>query len=123
MMRYTLRDIRGLRPEIETELGKVGVTSLPRLAALAQDDERRRAIARETGLNPAQLRRFVGMSEILSLAGITPRHAKALFDAGVDSYEKLRTERQEHLFTILGKVDPATPDMLRYWIQNGPNAV
>jgi len=121
-MRYSLTDVRGLRPQIEAQLRRVGVDSVPRLAGLARDDDRRRAVARETGLDPAQLRRFVGMSEILSLAGMTPRQANVLFDAGVDSFEKLRTGRQEHLFAILDKVDPATPEMVRYWIENGPAA-
>lgn len=119
-MGYAMEDIRGMRPEVEAKIRDVGVGSVREMAALAADTPRRTGIARALGLDPALFRRFVGMAEILTLEGITPRHARALFDAGIISFERLRTERQDLLVRILRPVDPDALETLRHWMRKGP---
>lgn len=119
-MKLSLRSIRGVRPEVASRLASAGVRNLKDLVALGRDDDHRRHIVEQTGLAPATLRRFVGMAEVLSLDGVTPRHADALFDAGIDSFEKLRTERQERLVLVLQPVDPLPNEMLTRWVTEGP---
>lgn len=120
-MHPTLKEIRGLHAPMAEKLAQVDVVDLDDLVALARDDERRRSVAAWTGLHPAQLRRFVGMAEILSLEEMAREPANALFDAGIDSFEKLRAEPRERLRGVLVPVDARADDHIRAWTARGPS--
>ncbi len=117
-----LTDVPGLKPNVSRKLEAEGIRSLSELAVLEFTPDRRRHIAERTGLTPAAALRFAGLAGILRLEGMTERHARVLITAGIDSYEKLRTEKKERLARLLSEVDPAPEELLAGWIGTGPLA-
>ncbi len=114
-----LLEVPGLAPAVAHKLEGQGVRSLAELAALEYTVDRRRHIAERIGLTPAAAKRFAGLAGILRLDGMTERHARVLFEAGIDSFEKLRGEKKDRLTTLLGEVDPDPDALLARWIGAG----
>lgn len=117
-----LADVPGVRGGIRAKLARAGIRTLDDLAELEHDADRRRDIARETGLSRAAALRFAGLAGILRLEGMSDEHARVLIEAGVDSYEKLRGESRERLLLLLSPVEPHAEDALESWIGPDPPA-
>jgi len=112
-------DVPGIRPGIRSKLTRAGIRTLDDLADLEHDADRRRDVARQTGLSPAAALRFAGLAGLLRLEGMTDEHSRVLIEAGIDSSEKLRGESKDRLVRLLSTVEPDPVGTLEGWIGVG----
>lgn len=93
--------VAGIGHRQATKLRKVGIRTSKALSECASTRRGRTQLAKETGLSPKDLQRWVHHADLLRVKGVGSEYALLLVEAGVDT---LRDLRRRNPTALLAKI-------------------
>ncbi|MEM7200906.1 MAG: DUF4332 domain-containing protein [Planctomycetota bacterium] len=104
MTDYPITEIVGISRDQARLLAESGIQSSGDLLAYCYNRRTRESTASLTGLDPALLRRWTNMADLLRVGGLTPPAAELLEAAGVTSVLELRNWDADHLVAKIQRI-------------------
>lgn len=101
--------IEGIGAAHASALSRAGVTHVRHLLQRAATASEREALARETGLSPAQLLEWVNHIDLMRIRGVGAEYSDLLEAAGVDSPVELAQHSPALLATLLAQTNAQHP--------------
>jgi len=96
-----LRDIPGVNPAYIGRLAGVGIKHTKHLFERGRSKRDRAELSRQVGVPGDGLLELVGLSDLARIGGVGPVFARIIFEAGVESVEKLSHACADELFEQL----------------------
>jgi predicted flap endonuclease-1-like 5' DNA nuclease len=101
--------IEGIGAAHASALARAGVTHVRHLLQRAATASGREALARETGLSPAQLLEWLNHIDLMRIRGVGAEYSDLLEAAGVDSPVDLAQHSPARLATLLAQTNAEHP--------------
>ena len=101
--------IEGIGTTHASALSRAGVTHVRHLLQRAATESGRAALARETGLSPAQLLEWLNHIDLLRIRGVGAEYSDLLEAAGVVSPAQLARHSPARLATLLAQTNAEHP--------------
>ncbi len=96
-----LKDIPGVNPQHIERLAAVGVKHTKHLFERARSRDDRIELSRLANVPGDDLLELVRLSDLVRIGGVGPVFARIIFDAGIDTLEKLSSSAPDKLFEEL----------------------
>jgi len=96
-----LRDIPGVNPAHIERLAGVGIKNSKHLFERGKTFRDRAELSRQVDVPGSALLELVGLSDLVRISGVGPVFARIIFEAGIDTLEKLSMSSADALFEKL----------------------
>jgi hypothetical protein len=106
-MTYNIKDFKAIAPELVTKLAGLNIHTTDDFMKLVKDPKGLTALTLKAGVEPTTMDRLFKITQLTKVDGVKLPHAELLYHSGVDSVEKLVTEKPEMLLTRLTEVNTA----------------
>ena len=106
-MNYRIEDIEGIGPVYAGKLAAAGIRKTGDLLAKCGSAKGRREVAKETGLDEAQLLKWANMADLMRISGVGEEYSELLEAAGVDTVKELKHRNAENLTAKMAEVNAA----------------
>nr|WP_290665180.1 DUF4332 domain-containing protein [Ardenticatena sp.] len=100
-MGVTLRELRGMTPQIETKLKALGVKNSDDLLAMAKTPAARRDLAAKLGVDPSVVLELANRADLARIHGIGGVYSDLLEAAGVDTVKELARRNPKNLHATI----------------------
>jgi predicted RecB family nuclease len=97
---FKLKDFRGIRADVLTQLERVGLKTAIQMLAAGQTPTLRAALAKQAGIAEEAVLELVKLSDLSRLPGVKGLRARLYYDAGVDTVEKLAACEPKDLLSL-----------------------
>ena len=104
-MKYEIETIEGIGPTYGEKLKAVGISDTENLLQRCANRSGRTDVAKETGLQAAQLLKWANMADLMRISGVGEEYSELLEAAGVDTVKELRNRNAENLAGTMAKVN------------------
>jgi hypothetical protein len=84
-----LKDMQGVTPEHIEKMGVVGILDVEGVLEAGRTKEKRDELSRRSGLPPDEVLRLVRLADLTRIVDIKGLRVKLLYEAGIDTMEKL----------------------------------
>ncbi len=128
-MPYPVEQIEGIGRNYGAKLREAGISTTADLLRAAGSRQKRRELARRTGIEEGRLAKWVAMADFMRIKGIGSQYAELLEAVGLRTIRELRAERVEELESRMTRVNgdarvtralPARKTIAR-WIEQAKN--
>jgi predicted flap endonuclease-1-like 5' DNA nuclease len=106
-MSYRIQDIEGIGPVYAGRLAKSGITNTQHLLDQCAAAKGRKTVAQASGLDEAQLLKWVNMADLMRISGVAEEYSELLEAAGVDTVKELQHRKAENLAARMAEVNAA----------------
>ena len=96
-MPYPVERIEGIGPNYGAKLREAGICTTADLLRAGGSREKRRELARRTGIEEGRLAKWVAMADFMRIKGVGSQYAELLEAVGLQSVRQLRAVRAEEL--------------------------
>lgn len=103
-MTIAINEIKGMSADIADKLKAKNIKDTEGLLAAAGKAADRRLLAKELGIEAAQLLEYVNRADLVRLKGVGAQYSNLLEDAGVDSVKELARRKAENLHAKLTEI-------------------
>lgn len=100
-MGVTLRELRGMTPQIETKLKALGIKNSDDLLAMAKTPAARRDLAAKLGVDPSVVLELANRADLARVHGVGGVYSDLLEAAGVDTVKELARRNPENLHAAI----------------------
>ncbi|MCW5850715.1 MAG: DUF4332 domain-containing protein [Anaerolineae bacterium] len=100
-MTIAITEIKGMSTETADKLKAKNIKDSAGLLAAAGKAADRRLLAKELGIEAAQLLEYVNRADLVRIKGVGAQYSNLLEDAGVDSVKELAHRKPENLHVKL----------------------
>lgn len=97
--------IEGVKAEQAHKLAKEGILTSRDLLEKTGSSQELARLANKTGIEPELVSRWIRLSNLLRLKGVSSRFSSLLETAGIDSVETLADQNAKSLFSLLSAVN------------------
>jgi len=102
-----IEDIEGIGPSFGAKLREAGISSVGKLLEKGAGPSGRKSIAEQTGIDSARILKWVNLSDLCRISGISTQYSELLEAAGVDTVKELRNRNAENLHLKIVEVNAA----------------
>ncbi len=104
-MPYPVEHIEGIGRGYGAKLREAGISTTADLLRAAGSRQRRRELARRTGIEEGRLAKWVAMADFMRIKGVGSQYAELLEAIGLRTVRQLRGERVETLESRMMEVN------------------
>ena len=104
-MGVTLRELRGMNPQLETKLKALGIKNSDDLLEHVKTPAARRDLAAKLGVDPSIVSELANRADLARVRGIGGVYSDLLEAAGVDTVKELARRNPENLHEAIVKLN------------------
>jgi predicted flap endonuclease-1-like 5' DNA nuclease len=97
----SIKAVTSMSQRNQTTMRKAGVRTTDALLKMASSRTGRRRLARETGLDEADILAWANCADLMRVPGVGPEYAELLAAAGVDTIRSLRRRNPDRLLEAI----------------------